>query len=82
MWKRYLHYLISGVIFVTTSKKGFTSTMSMKPINVTIPEQMVDTLNKHKQATGITLSELVRRALDMYFNSVAKQSKESSNNAQ
>lgn len=57
--------------------------MSMKPINVTIPEQMLETLNKHKQATGITLSELVRRACDMYFNSIAKQNqKEPPTNAQ
>lgn len=40
----------------------------MKPINVTIPEQMLAQLNAQKKDSGLTLSELIRRALDYYFN--------------
>jgi len=40
----------------------------MIPINVTITEQMHTRLTKHKTETGLTLSELVRRSLDCFFN--------------
>ncbi len=44
--------------------------MSMKPIQVTIPEQMLAKLVAQKEATGITMSELIRRACDFYFNNI------------
>lgn len=41
--------------------------MSMKPINITITNQMFNLLHKMQEDTGLTMSDLVRRSLEQYL---------------
>lgn len=39
----------------------------MKKVNFTLTEQLIEKLTKIKKETGMTASEIVRRALDEYL---------------
>ena len=40
----------------------------MKRINITIPKQLHDRLKKASLKTGLSVSELIRRAVDAYLS--------------
>ena len=40
----------------------------MKRINFCFPEQLIEKLKKLSKDTGLTMSEIIRRALDDYFD--------------
>ncbi len=42
----------------------------MKTTNFSIREDQIERLKKHYTKTGIRMSEIVRRAIDMYFTKV------------
>lgn len=44
-------------------------------LHIIIPSPQLAKLNKLADATGITMAEHVRRAIDVYLNKIAEQSK-------
>ncbi len=40
----------------------------MKPLNITIPDALRDKLRKERNIAGISISEIIRRAVEQYFN--------------
>ena len=47
----------------------------MKTVNFSIEEKQVEQLKNHYSKTGIRMSEIVRRAIDLYFIKIEENRK-------
>lgn len=47
--------------------------MSMKRTNYYYPEQLLKRLKEAKKKTGLTVSEMIRRGIEMYLSSLNKR---------
>jgi len=47
----------------------------MKRVNFSIEEKQTEQLKKYYNKTGVRMSEVVRRGIDMYFDKIEKSEK-------
>jgi len=44
-------------------------------VTINLPKQMVDKLKEEKKETGLAVSDLIRRAVSMYFDNRGSEAK-------
>ena len=49
--------------------------MYMKRVNYHLTEKQIEILKKEAKITGLSIAEIIRRALDVYFYEKTKQTK-------
>ena len=52
----------------------------MKRVNFSIEKKQTEQLKKYYEETGVRMSEVVRRGIDLYFDKVKKGDKNASKN--
>jgi len=53
---------------LTIEKKGVYSKLTMKRTNIHLSEKQIERLKALSKETGLTVAELVRRAIDEYLD--------------